>query len=158
MKSESYILINSNVLNNAIMRLKELELNGKIQLTISNAGNKSARQRGLQYLWYKDVVNSGIGGKHEETVESLHTACKYWFARPILIRDDANFAELDSIYTQLYNTDAIRMAWFAESQIHTEKLTVSQMAEYLTDFQRYYADKGVNLTNPDERGLLDYER
>jgi len=32
--------------------------------------------------------------------------------------------------------------------------TDSQMAEYLTDFQRYYADKGVNLTNPDEQGLL----
>jgi len=158
LRSESYILINSNVLNNAIMRLKELELNGKTQLTISNAGNKSARQRGLQWKWYTEVANSGLGGKHEDTKDGVHLIAKYRWAIPIFNRDDVHFNDLYSIWIQLYGKDPERMEWFIDNQVHTEKFNVSQMAEYLTDFQRYYADKGVNLTNPDERGLLDYER
>lgn len=157
MKSESYRLTSSNVLNTAIIRLKELPCDGKLKLTISDAGSKSSRQRGLQYIWYKDIVSSGIGGRHEENTESLHTACKYWFARPIFIRDDPFFADLDGMYVQLYGGNSDRMAWWASEQIHTEKLTTSQMGEYLTEIQKYYSGKGVQLTDPDDLKLLAYE-
>ena len=154
MKSESYILANPNVLNNAIMRLKDLELNGKIKLTISSAGDKSSRQRGLEWRWYTDVANSGLGGKHEDSKKGVHLAAKYRWAIPIFNRDDPLFNDLYAIWIQLYGKDPERMEWFIDNQVHTEKFSVSQMAEFLTDFERYYAGKGVSLTNPDEQGLL----
>ena len=39
----------------------------------------------------------------------------------------------------------------------TESFNTSQMAEYLTEFQRHYWQY-VNLTDPQERGLLEAEK
>jgi len=153
-KQESYILANDNVRNNLIMRIKEIECNGKTKVTISGSGTKTARQRSLQFLWYTEVANSGLGGKHEDTKDGVHLIAKYRWAIPIFNRDDVHFNDLYSIWIQLYGKDPERMEWFVDNQVHTEDFSVSQMAEYLTDFQRYYADKEVNLTNPDEQGLL----
>ena len=46
MKQESYILINDNVKLNAALRIKDIEADGKTEVIIRNAGNKSAAQRG----------------------------------------------------------------------------------------------------------------
>jgi len=158
MKAEDYILVNEAVKLNACLHIKNIVADGKVMVTIHNAGNKSARQRGLQWRWYTDVVGSGIGGKHEASKESVHIASKYLWAIPIFIRDDPFFADLHAIYVQLYGKDPERMRWYADSQVHTEKFTSSQMAEFLTEFQRYYIDKGVELTNPDDQKLLYYQR
>ena len=136
------------------MRLKDLELNGKIKLTISDAGSKSAKQRGLQWKWYTEVANSGLGGKHEDTKDGVHLVSKYRWAVPIFIRDDVHFNDLYAIWIQLYGKDPERMEWFIDNQVHTEKFSVSQMAEFLTDFQNRYLEVGVNLTDPGEKGLL----
>jgi hypothetical protein len=158
MKAETYHLINDNILNNAIMRMKELECNGKFKLVISNAGDKSARQRGLDWMWSTDIAKSGMGGEFEDTKENVHRVCKYRWAIPILIRDDPFFAELYALYIQLYKNNPDKMLWFVDSRVHTEELNVSQMSEYLTEKQRYYLDNGFPLRDPQDKKLLEFFR
>ena len=124
-------------------------------MTISNEGTKSAKQRGLQWIWYEDIVKAGIGGKHESDKNGVHLVCKYWFAVPILQRDDDFFAALYAGWRTNHKGDEAAILWFVDNHVSTEDLTVSQMAEYLTEIERHYLDKGVNLTSPQFRGLLD---
>ena len=157
MKAESYILNNQSVLNLAMTRCKSLELDGRTKLTLSDAGGKSARQRGLQFLWYGEVAEAGIGGKHEDTKNGVHLVSKYRWAIPIFSRDDVHFNDLYIAWVDIYGKDAEKLSWFIDCQVHTEKFNTAQAAEFLTEFQRYYVGKGVNLTDPDDRGLLSYE-
>lgn len=154
MKAETFYLKSKSVINNAIARILEIEPDGKIQVTISNTGTKSARQRGLDWQWNTDISLAGIGGKHEDCKNGVHLVCKYRFAVPILCRDDTFFSNLYEGWLNNHKGDEVAILWFVEHHVLTEALTVSQMAEYLTDKQRYYLDKGVNLTDPEFRGLL----
>jgi len=60
-RSETFHLINDNIRNNAIMRIRELTADGKLKLVISNAGDRSVRQNALYWLWNTFVPNSGMG-------------------------------------------------------------------------------------------------
>jgi len=158
MKAESYILINEAVKVNACLRIKDITADGKTQVTICNAGDKSARQRGLDWMWSTDIANSGMGGKFEDTKDNVHRVCKFKWAIPIFIRDDSFFAELYKEYINLHKLDPERMKWFVDVLVHTEEFNVSQMAEYLTDKQRHYLDLGFPLRDPDDLKLLYYQR
>lgn len=155
MKAESYILANDNIRNNAIMRIKELVCDGKLKLTISNAGDRSVRQNALLWLWHTFVANSGMGSY--DTKLAVHLAAKKRWAIPIFRRDDENFAGLYSIWKQLYGSDIERMDWFADIQVSTTAFTTHQMAEYLTDYQRFYLEHGVMLPDPEDKKLLDFQ-
>ena len=157
MKAENFILINPAIRENAIKRIMELPFDGKAKITISDAGSKSVRQRGLQWIWYTDVAKAGIGGRHEDTKNGVHLLSKYRWAIPILVRDDPFFADLYKAYSIAFKDKPERMEWFVESQVHTEAFNTSQMAEFLTDFQRHYGGL-CNLTDPQDRGLLAYEK
>lgn len=137
----------------AMGQLMDLPADGSMKVMFSGAKDKSARQRGLQWLWYSDVVKSGIGGSNEESEERLHLASKYRWALPILVRDDDFFAELWLSYFEANEHDPKKMEYFVDRHVSTEALNQAQMAEYLTNFQNHYAHKlGVNLTDPDDRG------
>ena len=153
MKAETYILVNEMVKINACTHIKSLIADGKLQVTISNTGTKSAAQRGLDWMWNTDISSSGMGGEFEDTKENVHRVCKYRFAIPIFIRDDSFFADLYGMYINLYKGDADRMKWFVDRRVHTEEFNVSQMAEYLIDKQRFYLNLGFPLRDPDLRLL-----
>lgn len=154
MKAEHYTLINDHVKGNLITHIRELPADGKLKVTISDAKDKSVRQRGLQWRWYTDVAQAGVGGQHEDTKEGVHLVSKWRWAIPILIRDDPFFAELFAAWKQKHGRNEDAMRWFVDTQVHTESFNASQMAEYLTELQRHYGQY-VNLTDPQERGLLE---
>lgn len=158
MKAEDFILIDEPRRSNAIKRMMEFELDGKIKVTFCNAGDKSSRQRGLQWRWNTDVALSGMGGEFEDTKENVHLVSKYKWAIPILVRDDPFFAELYAAYIKLHKKDSERMRWFVDTQVHTEVFNTSQMAEFLTDYQRHYLDLGFPLRDPVDHKLLYYKR
>ncbi|MCK5608508.1 hypothetical protein KAR91_41890 [Candidatus Pacearchaeota archaeon] len=155
MKAETFYLTSLDAISNVIARVAKIQPEEKLQVTISNTGTKSARQRGLDWFWNDDIAKAGIGGKHEDYKEGVHLVCKYRFAVPILCRDDEFFAGLYEGWLEKHPHDPEAVMWFVEHHVSTEALTVSQMAEYLTAKQHYYLDKGVNLTDPQFRGLLD---
>lgn len=153
MKSETFTLLTDRVRKNVIARILDVELDGKTQVVISNAGKKSAKQRGLQWRWNTDVAKSGIGGENEDTKDGVHLVSKYRWAIPIFIRDDEFFGDIYTAWIEMYGKDPERMRWFVDNMVHTEKFSTSQMAEFLTEFQNYYLSKGVQLTDPDELGI-----
>jgi hypothetical protein len=155
MKAKSFYITRPDVIKNLISEILSIIPDGKIKVTISDAGNKSDKQRGLQWIWYNDVVQAGVGGKHEDTPKGVHLISKYWWAIPIFCRDDEFFGDLYAEFMRRHEGDQERIMWFVDQYVSTEKFNVSQMAEYLTQFQQYYLSKGVNLTDPEFRGLLD---
>lgn len=154
MKAEQFRIVNDKVKANLVVRIMEIPADGKTKVVISDAGSKSVRQRGLQFRWYTEVANAGIGGKHEDTKEGVHLLSKWQWAVPILIRDDEFFNDLYTAWVEMYGKDEERMRWFVDTQVHSESFNTSQMAEFLTCFQRHYGPL-VSLTDPDERGLLE---
>ena len=155
MKAQSFFLIDVIRKQNAINAIQGLILDGKTKVTISDVGAKKPRQRGLQWIWYGDAANSGIGGEHEDTTNGVDLVSKYRWAIPILERDDELFSEIYCHFVKHYGADKVKMMQFVKDWVHTEKFSSSQMAEYLTNFQRYYVEKGVNLTDPQDKKLLE---
>ena len=62
MKAKNYYLVSQKVVNEVAEKLLEIPLDGKTKVTFSDAGSKSAKQRGLQWQWYTDKARSGKGG------------------------------------------------------------------------------------------------
>lgn len=159
MKARKYVLANQAVKRNFLVDLHALPIDGSITVTLSSTGSKSARQRGLQHIWYDDIVMSGLGGEHESSPEGLDIYCKYRWGIRILTADDIGpnedsyLAENFSEYSKKYHADPNKMVWWVTQNIHTEDMNTNQMAQFLTEIQRYYAIVvGVNLTDPDEKG------
>lgn len=155
MKAQVFYLTSLDVLSSAVAFITKIIPDGSIKVTVSDAGSKSAKQRGLQWMWMDDISKAGIGGELGETKEGSHLACKYRFAIPIFIRDDEFFCDLYTAFVKRHEGDQERIRWFVDQYVSTEKFNVSQMAEYLTAIQHYYVNRGVNLTDPQFRGLLD---
>lgn len=154
MKKEPYNLINQDIANRFITRFRLLPVDGTYKVVISDIGSKSSRQHGLYWMWSTEVSEAGIGGKHEDTKNGVHLVAKYRWLVPILMRDDPFFADIYLTWKENWGQDEERMLWFIDKQTSTKDLTVSQMAELLTDFERHYRPL-VNLTNPDLYGLSD---
>lgn len=156
MKAKTFSLASLNSMKAAKAYLDGVIPNGKIKVTFSDAGTKSVKQRGLQWRWYEDKARSGRGGRLGDTKENCHLEAKYRFAVPILLRDDSHFAALYLVYCIKYDEDQKMMLYFIDQHVSTEKFTVSQMAEFLTEFKNDCIRSGIDLTEPEFKGLLDY--
>jgi len=151
-KAEKYILVAPSVKQAVVQRINSLALDGRVTCILKPTAAKSGRQRGLQHMWYRDVEVSGLGGKHEESTLAIDLHAKYRWALPQLIVGDDNFAELYLEYFRVHGKNTQKMTWFVKNHVHTEDLSQNQMAHFLTCFRDYYAQIGVNLTDPDEFG------
>ena len=140
--------------------LDECPLNGSRMVIFKNTPKDStAKQRRLQWLWYTEVSQSGLG--QDDTKEDVHTRAKMQFAHPILMRDDDVYPILYDTFKNAVKTSvnyALYIKDFASQYISTERFTKAQRAEYLTGFQRFWIMQGANLTDPDTQGknLLKY--
>jgi len=155
-KAENFILVNEAVKLNACLRIKNIVADGKIMVTIHNAGDRSVKQNSYLWVCHTFVANSGKGS--HDTKEAVHRYVKKRWVIPILVRDDPIFAELYKIWKQLYGSDIDRINWFVDNQVSTSVISTHQMAEVLTDYTRYYAEHEMPLPDPDDLKLLYYER
>lgn len=155
MKAQNFFLTNPVVIDNALNTIRKLVPDGTWKVTISKAGSKSVKQRGLQFMWYEDVAKSGIGGRYEDDKITVHLVCKFRFAVPIFCRDDDYFNELYSEFMRRNEGNEEKIMWFIDNHVSTEKFDVAQMAEYLTSIHDYYIPRGAQLRNPEFQGLLD---
>ena len=152
MKSETFNLINHEVKKALISRIISLDVDGKLKVTISNIGSKSSRQQGLDWKWDGEIFSSGIGWV-DDTVEKTHARGKWMFARPILLRDDALFQGIYNYFMTIHSKDEKKSLEFAMDYISTQKMSVSQVSEYMTNKQLFWTEKGVNLTDPSLYGM-----
>ena len=158
MKAKVFYLVSLEALSNAVAFITKTIPDGSIKVTVSDAGSKSGKQRGLQWMGYDDVVLSGIGDKYCDTKENVHLVAKYRFAIPIFVRDDSLFADLYMMWCNKYENSEDkekRMLYFVDQCVSTEKFNISQMAEFLTEFRNDCLSKGISLREPEFQGLLD---
>lgn len=153
MKQQRYALVNAQVAKNVVADIMGRPTDGTIEVVVMAAASKSSKQRGLQHIWYNDVVKSGIGDEADSDKELLDLKCKWKWCLPLMIQSDGNFAEVYLGYSKKYRSNPEKMKWFVKQFVHTEYLTNNEMASFLTSFRDYYAvELGVNLTDPDEKG------
>ena len=155
MKAKSFYLSDDHIKQNAIDFIGAVDTLERLKVVVSNVGSKSAQRRGLQWQWYTDIVKSGIGGKYEEDKDSLHRACKWRWAVPILLRDDVNFAAIWPELNKLYKADPEKMKYIVDTFVSTEGDDFN-MTEYMENIMHYYLPRGVTLTDPKTRGLEDW--
>ena len=125
-------------------------------VTIKDASaSLSDRQMRTRWMWATEVAKSGIGS--DDIKKDVDTRAKWMFARPILLRDDEVFPV---VYQGFLNTIEGSVNYsrycrdFARDYISISKMfNKYQTAEYLTEFQRYWLDKGVDLTDPALQGV-----
>ncbi|MCK5615510.1 hypothetical protein KAR91_77315 [Candidatus Pacearchaeota archaeon] len=157
MKAKIFSLASLESLEKAKEFFDEIIPDGKIKVTFSDAGSKSAKQRGLQWMGYEDKARSGKGGRLGDTKENCHLEAKYRFAVPIFLRDDPFFTDLYAGWCkkcELLEDKQERMLYFVDQHVSTEKFTTSQMAEFLTEFRNDCIRRGIELREPEFEGLL----
>ena len=128
MKQQIYAMVNGQIRKNIINDIMDRPVDGTVQVTIGAIATKSARQRGLQHIWYKDVVKSGLGGEHESGEDLLDLACKYKWCLSLMIIDSGTFADMYNAYGKKFKQDPIKMKDFVREFVHTEKLSNNSMA------------------------------
>ena len=112
------------------------------------------RQRRLWFLWVREVSISGIG--QDDTVDDVHLRAKWKFVRPLLLEQSSLFATIYNHFMETVeysDTKSELCIEFARDFISTEKLTKENRIKSLKDFQRYWISAGVNLTDPNLRGV-----
>jgi hypothetical protein len=158
MRAKHFYLKSLEAQKEAMGFLMGVILDGKVKVTFSDAGTKSAKQRGLQWMWHEDIAKSGKGGSHFDTEDDVDLFMKYKFGRPIMIRDSDYFSDLWegwlSIVEAMEDKEE-RIKFFIRDHVRTEKFTTSQMAEYLTSIQKFCITKGIFIREPEFRHLLD---
>ena len=153
MKSKTYYKVDQEKMDECVDSINNLEIGNKYQVTISNADTKSTRQHKYQWRLYGDINKSGVGGRHEETIEGAHIVCKYRFALPIILAKDVNFAWLYEMVKKVVGNDTDKLMWFVDKQVSTMDFTVSEAAEYITNMINFYVPLGAVLTDPKEYRL-----
>ena len=140
--------------------IKEMPLDGTC-LVITKLVDKSStyKQQKLWFIWCGEVSNSGLGA--DDNKLAVHIRAKWMFVRLILLRDDELFKAIYDPFMEQINDSACKAEYcqgFSDSYIRTNKLTMKQRAESLTEFKKYWLDKGVNLTDPNDLGknLLNF--
>jgi len=139
----------------AIDLIRIMEIDGSMSVQIKRTDRSgTAKQRRLQWLWYSQVADSGLGSS--DTKEGVHLESKWDFCKDILIREDRVFemvfnAFIREITGQSFFRKARRI--FCQQYISTEALTKRQRAEYLTNFQRFWTEQGVGLVDPASQGV-----
>jgi hypothetical protein len=135
--------------------IDEMPEDGTRTVVLKNTPTDStAKQRQLQWKWYTEVSQSGLG--QDDNKEGVHIRAKLMFAHPILMRDDDVYPILYGAFKDAVKTSAnygLYIKDFANQYISTERLTRKQRSEYLREFQRYWIGKGVELTDPSLQGL-----
>lgn len=104
--------------------------------------NRSLDQNRLAFKWYAEV-----GQQSGQTSDEIHRYAKLTFGCPILCRDDPVFNGFFtlSIAPLSYERQLKAMTYLSVSSI----LSVKQMTEYLSQFERHYRGEGLQLSETD---------
>jgi hypothetical protein len=157
---KSFILENEQRRTFVSNLILEQPVDGSVTVEIKKTVTAStAAQRRLKWLWNEEISRSGLG--RDDTAQDVHIRNKMKFGHPIKMRDaveaDADFyPELYTAFVETYKNHPaypMMVKFFADNHIKTEKFTRKQNAEYLTNVQRYWTGKGIELTDPALQGL-----
>lgn len=135
--------------------LSQMELDGSNTVIFKKTDkSSSAAQQRLWFLWCGEVSVSGIG--QDDNKNDVHIRAKWQFVLPILRRDNPMFSGIYDHFMKIVEGSIIKAEncqEFARDYIHTGQLNKHQRAESLTEFQKFWVGKGVNLSDPVMQGV-----
>lgn len=121
---------------------------GSILTVTQRAEQRTNAQNRLIHRWFADIARHHSFG---ETEADIKAECNLMFGRPILARDnpewDSAFGYIFDALSKPAKLKAIRVL----DVPFTRKMGVKQLTEYMDEMQRFYAQQGVVLTDPEAR-------
>lgn len=112
--------------------------------------DKSAAQRGLQWLW-----NTEVGNYLGHTKDEMHDTFKEKFAVSIFTRDDQGYAAMveavKNVRRQGMKKEADELKREIIKLTSTEDFNTKQCAEYLTEIEHYAAKIGAPISFPEDQ-------
>lgn len=132
---------------NALATINDLDLTKPLTLTIAPyEENISSAQRRLYWGWLTDASKTTINEYAGHTKEDWHEMVKVRFLIPIFERDNEGYAEMmDALREVRPNHVWLTLRKHIIKETSITDATVKQMAEYLTDIERYFHDFGITL-------------
>ena len=140
--SESFHLITDIVAARAAEVISRLPHDGSIDVFVrTHKDDRSLKQNRLMWLWHTEFAAT-----HGITKDEAHAQFKYRFCRPILIRDDE-----DGTLKLLFDrADSPELARRFIDLISTRDMSMAQLAEALTEYDRWAGYHGIVFTHPDD--------
>ena len=110
--------------------------------------NRSALQNNLYQKWC-GIIGNDIG----EPQSTMHTEFKKAFVVPIVERDDEDFALDMALWRTLYQSGqkevAMQAVERAKKRVSTKWLNTKQFSELMDEVEKYAANLGIVLPQPD---------
>ena len=132
-------------------RLAETLVGLPLPLTVTwceKGETRSARQNRTIHLWIGEIEKATEGQSFDE----IKAHCNLTYGRPILSRDDAEWASaFDYIFESLSHAAKLKAIRVFDVPF-TRRMTVKQLSEYMDQMMRDYAEAGIILTDPELRG------
>lgn len=131
----------------AIKRLQNAKL--PCTVTIKAGAPRSTEQNRLQRLWMRELEEQG-----DMTAEEYRAYCKAYFAVPILLAEDDEFAEqYNRIVRPLPYEQKLEIMGAPIDLPVTRRMSVKQKKQYLDKVYEHWTGKGFKLTDPDWQGM-----
>ena len=111
--------------------------------------HRSVEQNRLQRLWCNEIAEQ-LG---DQTPEDVRAYCKAYFGVPILLAENTHFAEEYEKHVKPlpYEQKLALMREPLDLPV-TRLMTVDQKSRYLNEIHRYFSERGVVLTDPEQIG------
>lgn len=116
-----------------------------LTVTITAGASRTHRQQRLMFRWFQDVSQQ-LG---DQTVEEVRAFCKLHFGVPILRAENEAFRlAYDGVMKSLpYEA---KLSFMQQMQLPvTSLMTVKQQTAMLDEMARFWAQRGVRLTDPE---------
>lgn len=133
---------------NSLQTLHKFLDSQKLPFTIEVVSGKhrTTHQNRLQRQWVNDIASQ----LPEQSAEEWRGYCKLHFGVAILKRDSELFAqEYDKLIKPLPYEAKMKLMQEPFDFGITRRMNTAQKTEYLNEIQRHFAEKGVELTDPE---------
>lgn len=124
------------------MREQELPMT----VSATKGANRSLEQNKLQRKWVNEIAE-----QTEQAPEQIRGYCKLHLGVPILRDENAEFkVSYDRVIKPLPYESKIACMMEPLDFPVTRLMTSKQKAQYLDEIYRHFAERGIQLTNPEE--------
>lgn len=114
--------------------------------SITKGVKRTDQQNRTIHLWFTEIARA----THEDMMD-VKAQCNMIYGRPILLRDDPEWAAtFSAILHPLPYATALQAVKVLDVPF-TRRMKVKQLSEYMDAMQRDYRAQGIRLTDPEAR-------
>lgn len=108
--------------------------------------SRTEAQNRTIHKWFEEIA----AHRGDETAGDIKADCNLIYGKPILMRDDPEWAAVFGYLFDRLDYEKKRKAVRVLDVPFTRRMNVSQLCEYMDEMQRDFLSEGVRLTIPEE--------